>query len=95
MSTISELLVPKYEGKPVSGDITKETCAKIAKDVGANSLIYQSIQGLIRSINIPKNNLCTACIIGNYPTPWGKKLFKEAWENHRKGIKGRTYSIKC
>ncbi|MCH8004397.1 MAG: amidophosphoribosyltransferase [Nanoarchaeota archaeon] len=95
MSTVSELLVPKYEKKPVSGDITKETCATIAKDVGADSLIYQTVEGLIRSIGLPKNNLCTACITGEYPTLWGKKLFKKAWENHRKGIKGRTYAIKC
>ena len=90
MSTISELLVPKYEKKPVSGNISKEVCAKIAKDVGAESLIYQSINGLIKSIDLPKNNLCTACITGEYPTLWGKKLFKKAWKNHRKGVKGRT-----
>ena len=91
MSTVSELLVPRYEKKPVSGNISKEVRDKIAKDVGADSLIYQSIEGLVRSIGLPKNNLCTACITGAYPTLWGKKLFEEAWKNHRKGIKGRTY----
>ena len=95
MSTVSELLVPRYEKKPVSGDITKETCAAIAKDAGADSLIYQTIEGLVRSIRLPKNKLCTACITGEYPTLWGKKLFKKAWENHRKGINGRTNAMKC
>jgi amidophosphoribosyltransferase len=95
MSTISELLVPQYEKKPVSVDVSKEVCTKIAKDVGAESLIYQSIRGLIISIELPKNNLCTACITGEYPTLWGKKLFKKAWENHGKGIKERTYTIRC
>ena len=95
MSTVSELLVPNYEKKPVSGDISKETCDKIAKDMGADSLIYQTVEGLIKSIGLPKNNLCTACITGEYPTLWGKKLFKKAWENHRKGIKGRTYIGIC
>jgi amidophosphoribosyltransferase len=95
MSTISELLVPGYEKKQVFGNISKEICAKIAKDVGADSLIYQTIEGLVRSIGLPKNELCTACIAGEYPTPWGKKLFKKAWENHRKGVKDRTYAIKC
>jgi len=93
MSTVSELLVPKYEKKPVSDNISKETCAKIAKDLGADSLIYQTIEGLIRSIGFSNNNLCTACITGQYPTPWGKKLFNKAWENHKKGIKGRTYAV--
>jgi amidophosphoribosyltransferase len=95
MSTVSELLVPQYEKKPLSGNISKAVCNKIAKGVGADSLIYQTVEGLVRSIGLPKNSLCTACITGEYPTPWGKKLFKKAWENHRKGIKGRTYSIKC
>ena len=91
MSTVSELLVPQYEKNPVSGNISNEVCAKIAKDVGADSLIYQAVEGLVKSIGLPKNNLCTACITGEYPTLWGKKLFKKAWENHRKGIKERTY----
>ena len=87
MSTISELLVPPYEKKSVSENISKKTCAKIAKDLGADSLIYQSIEGLIKSIGLPGKRLCTACINCNYPTPWGKKLFKRAWDNHRKGKK--------
>jgi len=91
MSTVSELLVPHFEKKPVSGNISKETCRKIAKDLGADSLIYQTIEGLVRSIRLPESKLCTACITGKYPTPWGKKLFKKAWRNHKKGIKGRTY----
>src|SRR3989344_1867568 len=92
MSTVSELLVPGYEKKPVSGDVSRELCNKIAKDVGADSLIYQSVQGLVKAIGLEGNSLCTACITGNYPTPWGKKLFLKAWENHRKGVKQRTYS---
>ena len=91
MSTVSELLVPRYEKNPVSGDISREVCDKIAKDVGADSLIYQTVEGLVKSIGLPKDNLCTACITGSYPTLWGRKLFGEAWKNHRKGIKGRTY----
>ena len=92
MSTVSELLVPQYEKKPISGSISKDTCAKIAKDVGADSLIYQTVEGLVRAIGLPGNSLCTACITGKYPTPWGKKLFNKAWENHRKGVKQRAYS---
>tara|TARA_Y100000294_G_scaffold177139_1_gene201602 strand:+ start:106 stop:1659 length:1554 start_codon:yes stop_codon:yes gene_type:complete len=95
MSTISELLVPEYEKKPISENVSKKICAQIAKDLGADSLIYQTIQGLIRSIRLPGKELCAACINGNYPTPWGKKLFKKAWEDHGKKVKGRTHSGKC
>ncbi|MBL7054521.1 amidophosphoribosyltransferase [Candidatus Woesearchaeota archaeon] len=87
MPTVSELLVPSYEGEPVNEDISEKTCAKIAKDVGADSLIYQTIPGLIKSIGLPKNKLCMACLNGEYPTPCGKILFKKAWDNFRKGEK--------
>ena len=92
MSTVSELLVPRFEKKPYSGEISKETCNKIAKEMGADSLIYQTVEGLVRSIGFPKNKLCTACITGEYPTPWGKKLISKAWYNYKHGIKERTYS---
>ena len=95
MSTVSELLVPQYEKKPVSGDISKEICQKIAKDVGADSLIYQTVEGLIKSIGLPEKSLCTACITGEYPTLWGQNLFKKAWQNYHKGVEGRTHTIKC
>ena len=95
MSTVSELLVPQYEKKPVSGNISKEICQKIAKDVGAESLIYQTVEGLIKSIGLPEKSLCTACITGEYPTLWGQNLFKKAWQNYHKGVEGRTHTIKC
>ena len=92
MSTVSALFVPKFEKNPNSGEISKETCDKIAKEMGADSLIYQTVGGLVRSIGFPKSQLCTACITGEYPTLWGKKLIKVAWDNYKKGIKERTYS---
>ena len=92
MSTIAELMVPKFEGKPVTGEISKEVTDKIAKEIGADSLKYQSVAGLIKSIGKPAKDVCTACITGDYPTPWGKKLYKKAWDNYKKGVKERTYS---
>lgn len=42
--------------------------------IGADSLIYQSHEGLARAIGVGEKNLCTACISGKYKTPWGEKL---------------------
>ncbi len=96
MSTVGELLVPSYEGEPITEDVSKEVCKRIAKDVGADSLIYQTQAGLIRSIGLPKEKLCMACINGDYPTKCGKRLFRKAWENFYKGKQdGRTYSCNC
>ena len=92
MSTVAELLIPRYEKEPKKGDVSREIMDKISKDLGADSLNYQSVQGLVRSIGKPAKDLCMACITGDYPTPWGKKLYQKAWDNYRKGIKERTYA---
>jgi len=89
---VAELLIPRYEGEPRKGEASKEVVAKIAKDLGADSLRYQSMQGLVRSISKPAKDLCMACLTGDYPTPHGKKLYQKAWENFRKGVKDRTYT---
>ncbi len=92
MSTVCELLIPKYEKEPKKGEVSKEVVAQIAKDLGADSVRYQTIQGLVRSIGKPAKDLCMACLTGEYPTPYGKKLYMKAWENFRKGVKDRTYA---
>ncbi len=95
MSTVSELLVPRFEKKMDPEKISEKTCKKIAKYLGADSLIYQTIPGLVRSIGLPKKDLCMACLNGDYPTPCGKRLFKEASRKFKRGIKEdrRTYEI--
>ena len=92
MSTVAELLIPRYEKEPRKSEVSKEVIAKIAKDLGADSVKYQSIQGLVKSIGKPAKDLCMACLTGEYPTPGGKKLYIKAWENFRKGVKERTYA---
>ncbi len=79
MSTCSELVA--VENSP----------EHIAEKLGLDSLVYQPLDGLITSIGIPPENLCLACLTGNYPTPKGNDLVKEAWENYKAGIKKRTY----
>jgi amidophosphoribosyltransferase len=35
--------------------------------IGADSLYYISLEGLVKSIGIPKEDLCTGCLTGVYP----------------------------
>jgi amidophosphoribosyltransferase len=95
MSTIGELLLPGYE-KPINPDGTSEkVLAKIAKDVGADSLIYNTIPGLVRALKKPKEDLCLACLTGKYPTPEGQKLYSKALIDYKKGKKGSGRAYEC
>ncbi len=53
-----------------------EICAKI----GADSLGYLSIDGLIKSIKLPKSMFCLACFTGEYPVPIQLEMDKFALE---------------
>jgi len=50
-----------------------KTEAEIAKELGVNSVKYQTIDGLVRALDLPKKDLCLACISGDYPTENGEK----------------------
>jgi amidophosphoribosyltransferase len=52
---------------------------KIAKEIGADKLIYQTLSGMIKAINVKgkKNKkYCTACFTGIYPTRVSDSIFK-------------------
>jgi amidophosphoribosyltransferase len=86
MSTVNELLAPQFLKNP-EDEMSQETADKIAKHLGADSVIYQTIPGLVRSIGLPKEDLCMACLNRDYPTAMGKELIKVALDNFKKGKK--------
>ncbi len=43
------------------------TVDEICRKIGADSLVYQTLDGLIRSIGLKRNQLCLACLTGKYP----------------------------
>lgn len=46
---------------------SKKTVEQISKEIGADSLSYISLPGLVTSIGLPADKLCLACLTGNYP----------------------------
>jgi len=44
------------------------TIDEICNIIGADSLGYISLEGLIEAIDKPGNDLCLACVSGKYPT---------------------------
>ena len=88
MSTVSELFAPKFvHGEP----LTEEIEAKMAAQLGADSLRYLPVEAIERAIKIPARGLCRACITGQYPTPCGQQLAEIAHQNFRNNVAGRTY----
>ncbi|MFX1477400.1 MAG: amidophosphoribosyltransferase [Promethearchaeota archaeon] len=47
---------------------------EIRKQIGADTLIYQTIEDLISAIGLTRNQLCLACLTGNYPLKSVEKL---------------------
>jgi amidophosphoribosyltransferase len=45
----------------------KQSVKEIEKQIGADSLAYISIEGLVHAIGLPEEKLCLACLNGNYP----------------------------
>ena len=58
----------------------QKSVPEIAEAVGADSLGYLSIEGLIRAVGLPGENFCLACFTGDYPIPVQLEMDKLALE---------------
>jgi amidophosphoribosyltransferase len=50
---------------------SKKTSEEIRKFLGADYLIYQTVEDILKAVRVPKSptkNFCTACFTGKYPT---------------------------
>jgi amidophosphoribosyltransferase len=91
MSRIRELFAPPFIEKRMSSE---EMYAEMAAELGADSLRYLPVEAIARAIGKPADHLCRACITGDYPTPWGQKLYQIArdnYQNHADAAAERTY----
>ena len=69
------------------------TPEEIAKDIGADSVNYLSIEDYVKCTSLPRDQLCLGCITNEYPTPMADSLSKQMWERVKRGEveKGRIY----
>ncbi|HLA84405.1 MAG TPA: amidophosphoribosyltransferase [Thermoguttaceae bacterium] len=89
MSTIDELFATKFLKQGET--LTPEIEADMARELGADSLRYLPVESVARAIGLDADQLCRACITGDYPTPVGRQLAARAHENAQCGVTGRTY----
>ena len=89
MSTVDELFAP---GFLKGGNLTQEVQQEMADALGADSLQYLPVPAIARAIGYDRDDLCQACITGEYPTEFGQRLFKIALEQSGQSDTGqRTY----
>lgn len=79
MSTVGELFATNYLSRGQA--LTAEVQARMAKDLGADSLRYLPAEELAACIGLESNRLCRACVSGNYPTPAGQEMYEIALAN--------------
>ncbi|MFN0199093.1 MAG: amidophosphoribosyltransferase [Planctomycetaceae bacterium] len=92
MSTVDELFAPKFlHGRAFSREVENEMAAAL----GADSLRYLPVEAIARCVGMARQQLCHACIDGNYPTPAGHELYQIALDISERGDKNdsRTYDL--
>jgi len=89
MSTVKELFAPRFmKGRRP----TEAEQDAMAKELGADSLLYLPLEAVARCIGMEPDRLCRACITGEYPTAAGERLYQLALkDNANGGNGGRTY----
>jgi len=90
MSTVRELFAPRFmkDERP-----TDEEQQAMAKEIGADSLLYLPLEAIARCIGLEPDRLCRACLTGKYPTPTGNQLYQLALRTRNAETNGRTYEL--
>lgn len=75
------ILAPCYLGIDMSTRdqliASSHTVEEIRDHVGADSLAYISIPGIVEALGFPEDELCLGCVTGIYPVPVAGELLRE------------------
>lgn len=69
------------------------TMAEIASYLGADSLGYLDVHGLVKATNLPARDFCLACFTGDYPVAYDPKMDKLILEQRQKRIESLAPSL--
>jgi amidophosphoribosyltransferase len=59
---------------------SQKSIPEICSFIGADSLGFLSIEGLIKAVDLPRDIFCLACFTGDYPIPVQLEMDKLALE---------------
>ncbi|MFA6489855.1 MAG: amidophosphoribosyltransferase [Candidatus Micrarchaeia archaeon] len=65
--------LPTYKELIAANKSAEEIC----KLVGADTLVYETIDDLVESIGMPREQLCLGCLNEDYPTEFGREISKK------------------
>jgi amidophosphoribosyltransferase len=69
-------------GNPAELIAARLNIDEVRESIGADSLGYLSLRGLIRAVGLSRGHLCMACLDGRYPIPLPEdSLSKDVFEN--------------
>ncbi|OGO22489.1 MAG: amidophosphoribosyltransferase [Chloroflexi bacterium RBG_16_51_9] len=72
----------------------QKTIPEIKDFIGADSLDYLSVEGLVKAVGLPKDNFCLACFTGDYPMPVQIEMDKLELESVAAAGKQATLDMK-
>ncbi len=75
MSRKDELFATPYVDESFGG-VSADAQARMARELGADSLRYLPVEAIARSVGLSPERLCRACITGQYPTETGQELYQ-------------------
>jgi len=64
---------------------SRQEIEDIRQHIGADSLAYLSLDGLMRAVEQPRESFCTACFTGEYPMPVQLQMDKLVFERPGRG----------
>jgi amidophosphoribosyltransferase len=62
----------------------QHTLEEIRDYLGADSIGYLDVPGMVRATGLPENSFCLACFTGDYPVPFDPTLDKFIMERRQK-----------
>lgn len=93
MPTIQELFAPKFVDR--HDQVNEEVFAEMAKEIGCDSLRYLPLDSIANSIRLPSEDLCQACLTGEYPTKCGQNLYQLEWDKHEENRQNAKENSDC
>jgi amidophosphoribosyltransferase len=75
MSRRHELFATPFVDQPDEG-VSVAAQARMAKELGADSLRYLPVEAIARAVRLEPGQLCRACITGRYPSETGQYLYQ-------------------